>query len=402
MRTHFIVIGMLDNIEYILNNPEIMDIIEENTYFSGGKRHYELLKEILPPDAKWINIKVPLDEVFQQYDNFAKIVVFASGDPFFFGFGTTIRKRRPEAEITMIPCFNSLQILSHKLHQSYEDMHFVSLTGRPWHELDRALIENRVKIGILTDHVHTPAAIAMRLLKYGFTNYKMYIGEHLGNPQKERISRSLALSEVEEHPIDTPNCVVLQRMYNDITYRPLGIPDKMFQLLDDRERMITKAPIRVLDMSALMLQMCNHFWDIGFCTGSVSIEAKRQYPHLHIHAFEIRKECWKLMEENSSRLGAPGIDVHISDFLEEDVSDLPAPDAVFIGGHGGKLKEIINKVARHLAPDGLVVFNSVSQESENQFIESALEAGLKLVDPMSVSLDDYNPITIMKAFKEAK
>lgn len=402
MRTHFIVIGMLDNIEYILNNPEIMDIIEENTYFSGGKRHYELLKEILPPDAKWINIKVPLDEVFQQYDNFAKIVVFASGDPFFFGFGTTIRKRRPEAEITMIPCFNSLQILSHKLHQSYEDMHFVSLTGRPWHELDRALIENRVKIGILTDHVHTPAAIAMRLLKYGFTNYKMFIGEHLGNPQKERISRSLALSEVEEHPIDTPNCVVLQRMYNDITYRPLGIPDKMFQLLDDRERMITKAPIRVLDMSALMLQMCNHFWDIGFCTGSVSIEAKRQYPHLHIHAFEIRKECWKLMEENSSRLGAPGIDVHISDFLEEDVSDLHAPDAVFIGGHGGKLKEIINKVARHLAPDGLVVFNSVSQESENQFIESALEAGLKLVDPMSVSLDDYNPITIMKAFKEAK
>lgn len=402
MRTHFIVIGMLDNIEYILNNPEIMDIIEENTYFSGGKRHYELLKEVLPPDAVWIDIKVPLDEVFHQYDYYEKIVVFASGDPFFFGFGTTIQKRRPDAEMTMIPCFNSLQILSHKLRRSYEDMHFVSLTGRPWHELDRALIENRVKIGILTDHVHTPAAIAMRLLKYGFTNYKMFIGEHLGNPQKERISRSLALSEVEEHPIEAPNCVILQRMYNDVTYRPLGIPDKMFQLLDDRERMITKAPIRVLDMSALMLQMCNHFWDIGFCTGSVSIEAKRQYPHLHVHAFEIRKECWKLMEENSSRLGAPGIDVHIGDFLEEDVSDLPAPDAVFIGGHGGKLKEIVNKVAHYLAPDGLLVFNSVSRESGDLFIESVLEAGLKLGDSISVSLDDYNPITIMKAFKEAK
>lgn len=281
-------------------------------------------------------------------------------------------------------------------------MLMVPLTGRPWHELDRALIENRSKIGILTDHVHTPAAIAMRLLKYNFTQYKMYIGEHLGNPEKQRVSRSLALSEVEEHPIDSPNCVILERMYNDSIYRPLGIPDKMFELLDGRERMITKAPIRILDMSALMLPMCNHFWDIGFCTGSISIEAKRQYPHLHIHAFEIRKECWQLMENNSSRLGAPGIDVHIGDFMEEEVSDLPAPDAVFIGGHGGKLKEIVNKVARYLAPDGLLVFNSVSEESEKLFIDSVLEAGLKLDDPLHVTVGDYNPIVILKAFKEAK
>lgn len=302
----------------------------------------------------------------------------------------------------MLPSFNSLQLLSHYLQLSYEDMIMISLTGRPWHELDRALIENRSKIGILTDHVHTPAAIAMRLLKYNFTQYKMYIGEHLGNPEKQRVSRSLALSEVEEHPIDSPNCVILERMYNDNIYRPLGIPDKMFELLDGRERMITKAPIRILDMSALMLPMCNHFWDIGFCTGSISIEAKRQYPHLHIHAFEIRKECWQLMENNSSRLGAPGIDVHIGDFMEEEVSDLPAPDAVFIGGHGGKLKEIINKVARYLAPDGLLVFNSVSEESEKLFIDSVLEAGLKLDDPLHITVGDYNPIVILKAFKEAK
>ena len=166
--------------------------------------------------------------------------------------------------------------------------------------------------------------------------------------------------------------------------------------------MITKAPIRILDMSALMLPMCDHFWDIGFCTGSISIEAKRQYPHLHIHAFEIRKECWQLMENNSSRLGAPGIDVHIGDFMEEEVSDLPAPDAVFIGGHGGKLKEIVNKVAHYLAPDGLLVFNSVSEESEKLFIDSVLEAGLKLDDPLHITVGDYNPIVILKAFKEAK
>ena len=357
MRTQFTVIGIPDDPNYISNNKTIVDIINNNTYFSGGKRHHEIVMPFLPPDAVWIDIKVPLDNVFDEYEYHQKIVVFASGDPLFYGFASTILKRMPEAEITLLPSFNSLQMLSHELKVSYEDMTMVSLTGRPWHELDRALIENRGKIGVLTDHVRTPASIAMRLLKYGFTQYKMYIGEHLGNPEKQRISCSLVLSEVEEYPIDSPNCVILQRMYNDITYRPLGIPDKLFELLDGRERMITKAPVRILDMSMLMLPMCNHFWDIGFCTGSVSIEAKRQYPHLHIHAFEIRKECWKLMEENSSKLGAPGIDVHICDFMEEDVSDLPAPDAVFIGGHGGKLKEIVGKVARYLAPDGLLVFN---------------------------------------------
>lgn len=402
MRTQFIVIGMPDNQCYISKNKEILDIINSNTHFSGGKRHYELLRPFLPVDAVWIDIKVPLADVFDEYEYHRKIVVFASGDPLFSGFASTILKRMPEAEVTIMPSFNSLQMLSHELKMSYEDMLMVPLTGRPWHELDRALIENRMKIGILTDHVHTPAAIAMRLLKYGFTQYKMYIGEHLGNPEKQRVSRSLALSEVEEHSIESPNCVILQRMYNDTTYRPLGIPDKMFEFLDGRERMITKAPVRVLDMSALMLPMCNHFWDIGFCTGSISIEAKRQYPYLHIHAFEIRKECWRLMEENSCRLGAPGIDVHIGDFMEEEVSDLPAPDAVFIGGHGGKLKEIVAKVARYLAPDGLLVFNSVSEESEKLFIDAVQDAGLKLDDPLHITVGDYNPIVILKAFKEAK
>lgn len=402
MRTQFTVIGIPDSLMYILANQDILDIIKENVYFSGGKRHYELVKKLLPDNAVWIDIKAPLDEVFKQYDYYEKIVVFASGDPLFYGFASTILKKRPQADIFILPCFNSLQMLSHHLRISYEDMHMVSLTGRPWHELDRAVIENKSKIGILTDHVHTPAAIAKRLLKYGFTHYKMYIGEHLGNSEKRHISTSLVLSEVEDYPIDSPNCVILQRMYNDITYRPLGIPDKMFKHLDEREHMITKAPIRVLDMSMMMLPMCNHFWDIGFCTGSVSIEAKRQYPHLHIHAFEIRKECWKLMEVNSSRLGAPGIEVHMGDFLEQNVDDLTAPDAVFIGGHGGKLKEIVGKAARYLASDGLLVFNSVSEESEKLFNEAATEAGLKLADPMDVSIDNYNRISILKAFKEIK
>lgn len=49
-------------------------------------------------DAVWIDIKVPLADVFDEYEYHRKIVVFASGDPLFSGFASTIlsvcRKRR--------------------------------------------------------------------------------------------------------------------------------------------------------------------------------------------------------------------------------------------------------------------------------------------------------------------
>ena len=101
MRTQFIVIGMPDNQEYISYNIDIQDIINSNTHFSGGKRHHELLRPFLPPEAVWIDIKAPLAEVFAEYEYHQKIVVFASGDPLFSGFASTILKRMPEAEVTI-------------------------------------------------------------------------------------------------------------------------------------------------------------------------------------------------------------------------------------------------------------------------------------------------------------
>ena len=124
--------------------------------------------------------------------------------------------------------------------------------------------------------------------------------------------------------------------------------------------MITKMPIRLLTLQALDLPKRHVLWDIGFCTGSVSIEARLQFPHLHIEAFEVRPECEAIIHENARKFGAPGIEVHIGDFLETDISALPRPDAVFIGGHGGRLKDIMAKVLTVLNPEGIIVFNSVT------------------------------------------
>lgn len=396
----FYLIGLDDDpLQFFL--PEIMEIIDTHRIFSGGVRHHELMASYLPEKNEWIDIKVPLERVFKQYESHSEIVVFASGDPLFYGFANTIKIKIPEAELIIYPTFNSLQTLAHRLQIPYQDMQVVSVTGRPWHKLDEVLIENRPMIGVLTDREHTPAAIAGRMLEYGFDGYSMYIGERLGNPEKERIISSLSLEEITRRSFSFPNNVLLIHTKNNDGSRPHpGIPDNEFEHLDGRDKMITKAPIRMLDLYALSLNCCKNFWDIGFCTGSVSIEAKRQYPHLHIHAFEIRETCRSLMETNSRRFGAPGIEIHIGDFLKEDISDLPAPDAIFIGGHGGKLKEIVQKVSVFLTANGTIVFNSVSEESRTLFLEAAAENNLRLKEKTDIQVNNYNPISILSVIKQ--
>ena len=409
----FIVIGISDAPEPFFT-PEIQEIIKNGQVFSGGKRHHEIVAPLLPTDAQWIDITTPLDAVFEKYFSLftshssLPIIVFASGDPLFFGFANTIRKKMPEAEIVLYPTFNSLQMLAHRLVLPYHDMRIVSLTGRPWPEFDKALIERTEKIGILTDKEHTPAAIAQRMIVYGYTNYQMHVGEHLGNPKLEIVT-TLSLEEASKREFTMPNCLIISSfsLFTSHSSLRFGIPDSEFALLDGREKMITKMPIRLLTLQALDLPKRHVFWDIGFCTGSVSIEARLQFPHLQVCAFEIRPECEAIIQENARRFGAPGIDIHMGDFLETDISALPRPDAVFIGGHGGHLKEIMAKVMTVLAPGGIIVFNSVSSPVVSQMTdrpasrqlwdEACAALHLSMEPPLQIQLNDYNPIEILKA-----
>ena len=386
--------------------PEVTNMLRSGRIFSGGRRHHDIVRHLLPEDAVWIDITVPLSAVFDQYRQAdGDIIVFASGDPLFFGFANTLKKTFPEAEITVHPTFNSLQLLAHRLVMPYHDMHIVSLTGRDWPAFDEALITGTQKIGVLTDKTHTPAAIAQRMLDYGYTDYKMYVGEHLGNPLEEQVS-TLSLEEAARLTFALPNCLILTGHHP----RRYGIPDEEFCLLNGREKMITKMPIRLLTLQRLDLYEKRVFWDIGFCTGSVSVEARLQFPHLHIEAFEIREEGKVLMETNTRRFGAPGISIHIGDFLETDLSALPRPDAVFIGGHGGHLKEIMRKVTEVLTDNGCIVMNSVTSanmeqathriSSKDLFEQACKELDLRAETPLRIKLNDYNTIEILKCKKQ--
>lgn len=68
---------------------------------------------------------------------------------------------------------------------------------------------------------------------------------------------------------------------------------------------------------------------------------------------------------------------------------LPRPDAVFIGGHGGRLPEMLAKIKENLQPGGCIVFNSVSADSKNAFTKGAEAAGLIPHPSVRIALNDY-------------
>lgn len=374
-----------------------LSLIQRHAIFSGGQRHYDLVKHLLPAIHQWIGIKSPMEQVFERYQQAGQpIIVFASGDPLFYGMANTLRTKYPQAEIHTYPYFSSIQLLAHRAAINSNLLRTVSVHGRSWLALDEAIIRQEPLIGVLTDGEKSPSAIAKRLLDYGYTNYSIWIGEDLEGEQ-ERV-RQLSLQKAAKESFHSLNGVILQKeTHRDISF---GIEDAAFEGLEGRPNMITKMPIRLCSLHALALGSKTVLWDIGFCTGSLSIEAKLRFPGLDIHAFEKRTECLEIIQNNQRKHGTPGINVYIGDIFEADLTQISQPQAVFVGGHGGRLNELLQKINPCLDAGAVIVINAVQEDSITDFIAFSGKVNWKLEAPLKLRVDQHNEITILKAIKE--
>ncbi|ALU74680.1 hypothetical protein AUW17_05085 [Tenacibaculum dicentrarchi] len=375
-------------------NDDVLNLIQESTVFSGGKRHYQLVKSYLPENHTWIEISGKMDFLINQYKKIdTTIVVFASGDPFFYGFGNTLQRLLPNAKLKATPYFNSIQLLCHKTQTNYNTLKSVSVHGRDWSALDEALINRNKLIGVLTDAKKTPSEIAKRLLKYGFDNYSITVGEALDGNNEHIETLDLATCTKKLH--DHLNCVLLKQITSK--EKPFGIADDAFIPLPNRANMITKMPIRLSTINALQLQNKTVFWDIGACTGSVAVEAKQQYPHLKIVAFEKRTVCQDIIQQNTERFSTPGITIIIDDFFNLNLAEFQIPDVVFIGGHGGRLNELIHLI-HQLNPKARIVTNAVKQNSTNIFIKELTTLNYT-INTSVIQVNEHNKISIHSAEK---
>ncbi len=396
---NFTLVGLNDAAEPQFPN-EVIQAIAAHRVFAGGARHKALIKHLLPLDYTWYTIKAPIDDVLHQLDGTQEpILVFASGDPLFYGFGATLQRTFPNADYRYFPTFNSLQLLAHRLGLAYQNMENTSVTGRSWQELDEALLRSRPLIGVLTDKRKTPQQIAGRLQTYGFSEYKMIVGEALGGPNEQ--IRTLSIEEATTITFQDLNCVILKQTAEPTRY--FGINEHQFVGLPGRPNMITKMPFRLVSLSQLNLHSASTFFDIGFCTGSVSIEARLLFPHLQIAAFEKRPECEAIFRENTQNFKVPGIQVIMADFLTAELETALKPyatlDAAFIGGHGGKLLEIFKRLVPLQKQGARVVLNAVKPENARLFNTVAKASGYKVLEPIDLSLNSHNPITILTAEK---
>ena len=371
--------------------------MEETHAFAGGKRHYELVKDFLPKNAQWINITAPLSILFEKMRQTSQDwLIFASGDPLFFGIGNTLKREFPEAEFSIFPVFNSLQLLAHRFSINYGEFRTITLTGRDWHEFDKALIQGESRIAVLTDKKNTPPVIASRMLEYGYDNYTVYYGERMGG-EDEKMAR-LTLQETTTRTIHHPNCFFLEM--TEFRLPRKGIPEGEFDILNGRPNMITKMPVRLATLSALELHSKKVFWDIGACTGSISIEARLHFPHLQVVAFEKREESRELIQKNARKFQTPGIKLFIGDYLEVDKKNTKQPDAVFLGGYGGEMSKILDDVNSYLASKGTIIFNSVSEKSLSEFLDWAKINHYTMRPPQLLSVDSHNPITVLAIEKQ--
>lgn len=123
---------------------------------------------------------------------------------------------------------------------------------------------------------------------------------------------------------------------------------------------MTKEAVRALALSKLALHKAQHLIDVGAGTGSVSIEAALAHPQLRVTAIERNPAALGLLEENCQRFRAHSVTIvpGVAPLFVEQLAD-----AVFIGGSGGNLTQLIDWSLAQLNPGGRLVMTFILQEN---------------------------------------
>ena len=191
----------------------------------------------------------------------------------------------------------------------------------------------------------------------------------------------------------------------------LGLHDDDFQQRRPLRGQITKREVRAVALHSLGLRRDSLVWDVGSGTGSVAIEAGLIAREGRVLAIERDPDSLLLLENNVARLSAGNVEV-VPGEAPEVFPRLEDPDAVFIGGNGGKLNDILDQAALRLKPRGRIVLNIAALERAQQAYHRARELGLspemvmvhaargKDMADGTVRLESLNPVFVVTGRRE--
>jgi precorrin-6Y C5,15-methyltransferase (decarboxylating) len=337
--------------------PIHRDLIANAKLIVGGERHLALLGETQAETQSWASpLSLTVAEILQRRGT--PVVVLATGDPMHFGIGVTLAKKVAREEIAIHPHLSAFTLAASRLAWPLAEAECLTFHGRPI-ELLTAAVTPRQKLMILSHDATTPALVAARLVGLGYGPSRFIVLEHMGGG-KERV-RETAAAEWQAHDIADLNTIAIECRPGPkarILHRGFGLPDEAFR----HDGQLTKREIRAAALSALGPLHGELLWDIGAGCGSIAIEWLRHDRSLQAIAIERRPERAAMIRENAASLGTPNLKL-VEAAVPEALANLPAPDAVFIGGSIGK-QGVIETAWSALKPGGRLVAHAVTVESE--------------------------------------
>ena len=332
-------------------NSASQDALNAAEVIMAPPRHLALVPDSSAQRIAW---PVPFADGLALLDGFKgqRVVVLASGDPFWFGAGSVIAARYNAKEWTALPGPSCFALAAAQLGWALEKTTCLGLHAAPMTRLRRHLAVGTQIIVTLRDGaaVHDLAAY---LNSAGFADSTLTILEHLGGPQ-ERVTTATAnaLAGQFEHPV----CAAIKVAGDgQALTSATGQCDATFQ----SDGQMTKRPIRAITLSTLAPKPNEDLWDVGGGSGSIALEWLLSHPTTTATCIEPR-------EDRATRIRQNGKDLGVENRLRVVVGSAPAalaglniPDAIFVGGGlGAELMDAVTAVNARL------VVNAVTLEGE--------------------------------------
>jgi precorrin-6Y C5,15-methyltransferase (decarboxylating) len=339
-------------------SPAAIEALAQARLVVGGARHLALAAPLACETLAWPSpMEAAYPKILARHGE--KVVVLASGDPFFYGVGSVLAKKIPAEEMSCLPAPSAFSLVAARLGWALQDCALVTLHGRPLEKIIPHL-QDGAKIIALSWDGATPGKLAQLLAQRGFAASRMTVCEHLGGDQ-ERV-RATVVGGFSLGEVAALNTIALDLVAGrgaKILPRAPGLPDAFFE----HDGQITKSEFRALTLSALAQCSGELLWDIGAGSGSVAIEFMLADERNSAIAIEQNSGRAERIKRNASALGTPDLRV-IEGAAPEALAGLPAPQKIFIGG-GATAPGVFDAALDALLPRGVLVANAVTIETQS-------------------------------------
>ena len=282
-------------------------------------------------------------------------VLVYSGDTGFYSGASSMMEKLEALGVRarVLPGLSSIQLLAAALGRPWQGWNLVSAHGRTCDPVAECM-QGRPTF-FLTGGSEDPATLCAQLEAEGFGDVQGVVGQCLGTPE-EKIFRG-SVKELAAGRFNSLS-VLLVEAAEVLPRRAPGLPDEAFERGDVP---MTKQEVRAAVLAKLAVRSEDILWDVGAGTGSVSVELALAAPRGRVYAVECRPEGCALIKANREKFRTRNL-VLVEGLAPDALSDLPAPDAVFIGGSKGSLAAIVD-AALDKNPDARICVSAIALET---------------------------------------